>query len=151
MNYVCEKSVGPEKTCDFRSGKVILQQEISPEQITQLLQTGKTSLLEGFISSRTNRKFKAYLALGEGGKVGFEFEVRTPKAGKTATKTATKAASKIATKASTKTAKKAATKTAKKAAVKTASKTAAKTATKAAAKKAPAKKAAARKKTPSDS
>ena len=160
MNYVCEKSVGPEKTCDFRSGKVILQQEISPDQITQLLQTGKTSLLEGFISSRTNRKFKAYLALGEGGKVGFEFEVRTPKAGKTATKAASKiatktaaekTATKTATKASTKTAKKAATKTAKKAVGKTASKTAAKTATKAAAKKAPAKKAAASKKTPSDS
>src|SRR3546814_4643969 len=32
MNYVCEKSVGPEKTCDFRTGKMILQQEISAEQ-----------------------------------------------------------------------------------------------------------------------
>src|SRR5689334_3932572 len=33
MNYVCEKSVGPDKTCDFRTGKIILQQEISPEQV----------------------------------------------------------------------------------------------------------------------
>jgi DNA topoisomerase-3 len=32
MNYVCEKAVGPGKTCDFRSGKIILQQEISAEQ-----------------------------------------------------------------------------------------------------------------------
>src|SRR5690606_16509867 len=56
MNYVCEKSVGPEKSCDFRSGKMILQQEISPQQIEKLLTTGKTDLLEGFVSSRTNRK-----------------------------------------------------------------------------------------------
>src|SRR5690606_40686255 len=33
MNYVCEKSVGPDKTCDFRTGKMILQQEISAEQV----------------------------------------------------------------------------------------------------------------------
>lgn len=79
MNYVCEKSVGPEKTCDFRSGKVILQQEISPEQLSKLLQTGKTDLLDGFVSSRTNRKFKAYLSVGEDGKVGFEFEPRAAK------------------------------------------------------------------------
>jgi DNA topoisomerase III len=151
MNYVCEKSVGPEKTCDFRSGKVILQQEISPEQISQLLETGKTSLLDGFISSRTNRKFKAYLALGEGGKVGFEFEARAPKAGKTATKAASKIAGKTAAKTATKTATKTASKSATKTATKTAGKSASKTATKAAAKKAPAKKVAARKKTPSAS
>src|SRR5699024_8893028 len=61
VNYVCEKSVGPNKTCDFRTGKIILQQEISPEQVRKLLAEGKTDLLEGFISSRTNRKFKAFL------------------------------------------------------------------------------------------
>src|SRR5699024_4061382 len=42
MNYVCERSVGPEKTCDFRSGKVILQQEVTPEQMRKLLETGMT-------------------------------------------------------------------------------------------------------------
>lgn len=98
MNYVCEKSVGPEKTCDFRTGKVILQQEISPEQVTKLLEAGKTDLLENFVSSRTNRKFKAYLAVGEAGKVGFEFEPRAAKtpAKKAAAKTATKSAKKTA-------------------------------------------------------
>lgn len=91
MNYVCEKSVGPDKSCDFRTGKVILQQQVSPEQVSKLLETGKTDLLDGFVSSRTNRKFKAYLSVGEGGKVGFEFEAKAPKAAK---KTASKAASK---------------------------------------------------------
>src|SRR5690554_7707701 len=69
MNYVCEKSVGPEKTCDFRTGKVILQQEISAAQVSKLLSEGKTDLLDGFVSSRTNRKFKAYLVKQENGKI----------------------------------------------------------------------------------
>ncbi|WP_353154919.1 DNA topoisomerase III [Pollutimonas bauzanensis] len=155
MNYVCEKSVGPEKSCDFRSGKMILQQEISPQQIEKLLTTGKTDLLEGFVSSRTNRKFKAYLAKQDNGKVGFEFEPRPEKPGgkaagktaakKTASKTASKTAvKKTATKTATKTAvKKAAAKTATKTAVKkVASKTATKTAAKKAVSKAAVKKAA---------
>ncbi len=81
MNYICEKAVGPNKTCDFRTGKVILQQDIEPTQIRKLLSEGRTELLTGFISSRTRRKFKAYLKRGDDGKVGFEFEVRKPKAG----------------------------------------------------------------------
>ena len=81
MNYTCEKAVGPNKTCDFRTGKVILQQEIEPTQIRKLLSEGRTELLTGFVSSRTRRKFKAYLKRGDDGKVGFEFEARKPKAG----------------------------------------------------------------------
>src|SRR3546814_14093882 len=89
MNYVCEKATGPEKTCDFRSGKMILQQEITPEQITKLLAEGKTDLLTGFVSSRTNRKFKAFLVKQPNGKIGFEFEPRPEKpGGKTETKKA---------------------------------------------------------------
>ena len=57
LRYLCEKSVGPSKSCDFRSGKVILQQEISREQMEKLLTNGRTDLLDGFVSSRTNRKF----------------------------------------------------------------------------------------------
>jgi DNA topoisomerase-3 len=76
LYYVCEKSVGPEKSCDFRTGKIILQQEISREQATKLLDEGRTDLLPGFISSRTRRKFKAYLVRGADGKIGFEFEAR---------------------------------------------------------------------------
>ncbi|WP_368639967.1 DNA topoisomerase III [Castellaniella ginsengisoli] len=99
MNYVCERAVGPEKSCTFRSGKVILQQEIPAAQMSKLLATGKTDLLDGFVSSRTNRKFKAFLVRQADGKVGFEFEPRPSKAGaKTAAKTATKTAAKPAAK-----------------------------------------------------
>ncbi|MFV0282839.1 MAG: DNA topoisomerase III [Castellaniella sp.] len=95
MNYVCERAVGSEKTCTFRSGKVILQQEIPAAQMSKLLDTGKTDLLDGFVSSRTNRKFKAFLVRQADGKVGFEFEPRPAKAGaKTAAKSATKTAAK---------------------------------------------------------
>ncbi|ANN75768.1 DNA topoisomerase III [Bordetella flabilis] len=158
MSYVCEKAVGPDKTCDFRSGKVILQQEISRAQMEKLLNEGRTDLLDGFVSSRTNRKFKAYLVRQPDGKIGFEFE---PRGEKTAAKTAGRAApSKTATKtarAGTKTAAKAAAKTA---ATRTPSATGGDTdaaapgakvavkkaaAAKTAAKKAPARKAAAKK------
>jgi DNA topoisomerase-3 len=79
MSYVCENSVGPNKTCDFRSGKVILQRSIDREQVNKLLTTGKTDLIERFIS-RKGRPFKAYLVLTDKKDVGFEFEKRDPKA-----------------------------------------------------------------------
>ena len=81
MSYVCEKATGPEKSCDFKSGKVILQQEISEEQMKKLLTVGKTDLLTEFISNRTRRKFKAFLSRNEEGKVSFEFEPRPAKKG----------------------------------------------------------------------
>ena len=79
MAYVCEKSVGPSKSCDFRSGKVILQQPVEIPQMQKLLSTGRTDLLKDFISSRTRRKFSAFLVRGADGKVGFEFEKRAAK------------------------------------------------------------------------
>jgi len=91
MHYVCEKSVGPGKICDFRSGKVILQREIAAEQMQKLLTHGKTDLLDGFVSSRTNRKFKAFLVKQSEGKIGFEFEPRVQKTGKGAQKTIVRA------------------------------------------------------------
>ena len=85
-NYVCEHSVGAHLTCDFKSGKIILQQPVPREEVSKLLDTGKTSLLENFVSNKTRRKFKAYLAYdAKEGKVSFEFEPRAakfpPKAG----------------------------------------------------------------------
>lgn len=77
MNYLCENT--PLKKCDFRSGKVILRQEISREQVQKLLAEGKTDLLDGFISNRNGRKFKAFLAKQPDGKIGFEFAPRAPK------------------------------------------------------------------------
>ena len=79
LAYVCENSVAKPKTCDFRSGRIILQQEILPEQMAKLLNDGKTDLLPGFISQRTRRPFKAFLVKGKDGKVSFEFEERKAK------------------------------------------------------------------------
>jgi DNA topoisomerase III len=79
MNYVCENQAGAARTCDFRSGKIILQQEIAPEQIKKLLAEGKTDLLKGFVSNKTNRKFEAFLIVKDG-KTAFEFKPREKKA-----------------------------------------------------------------------
>lgn len=85
MQYVCEKAVGPNRSCEFRSGKVILQQAVERPQMAKLLAEGKTDLLTKFISKR-GRPFKAFLVIKEG-KVGFEFEARQPRS-KAAAKTA---------------------------------------------------------------
>ena len=75
--FVCENV--PQKKCTFRMGKMILQREIARGDVVKILATGKTALLQKFVSSKTKRTFAAYLTLGEGGKVGFEFEPRPAK------------------------------------------------------------------------
>ena len=120
-NYVCEKSVPtmtqPIPSCDFKSGQIILQQPIVREQMSKLLETGKTDLLDKFVSMRTRRGFKAMLAWdAEAGKVNFEFAPskfpprktaagaagRAPAAGKTAAKNSAKTTTKTATKTAAK-------------------------------------------------
>jgi DNA topoisomerase III len=94
-SYVCQASTGPGATCDFKSGKIILQQPVIREQMTQLLDTGKTSLLENFVSNKTRRKFKARLAFDKKeGKVSFEFEPRPVKVAGAKTAGAKKVAAK---------------------------------------------------------
>jgi DNA topoisomerase-3 len=83
MTYTCEKAVGPARSCDFRSGRMILQQPVEREQMKKLLATGRTDLLNGFISKK-GRRFKAFLVKTPDGKVGFEFQPRKEKAEKPA-------------------------------------------------------------------
>ena len=102
-NYVCEHAVGPKQTCDFKTGKIILQQPISHEELGRLLTGGRTGLLDGFVSNRTKRRFKAFMVWdAKEGKVGFEFEPRPERpARKTAAGGATptkKVAAKVAAK-----------------------------------------------------
>jgi len=123
MAYVCEKSLGPEKSCDFRSGRIILQRPIEREQMQKLLATGRTELLHRFISKK-GRPFSAFLVRGADGKVGFEFAPRVAKPGKAAAEPAAAKASEI------KTADKPAAKTAAKTVARTATKTAVKAASK---------------------
>jgi DNA topoisomerase-3 len=142
LAYVCENQVAKPKTCDFRSGRIILQQEILPEQMAKLLNDGKTDLLPGFVSQRTRRPFKAFLTRAKDGKISFEFEERKAKPGaKAEAKPKAGAGDEgegdgVAVAATV----------AKKPAAKAAAKTAAKPAAKPAAKKAPAKRAPAARK-----
>lgn len=128
LAYVCEHQVAKPKTCDFRSGRIILQQEILPEQMAKLLNEGKTDLLPGFVSQRTRRAFKAFLVRGKDGKISFEFEERKgkPAAKGKAADGAADGADGAAESASAPV--KAAAKTARKAPAKAAAKPAAKTA-----------------------
>jgi DNA topoisomerase-3 len=75
QSYVCEKATGPDRSCDFRSGRLILQRPIEPLQMRKLLSSGKTDLLQ-FVSARTRRPFSAFLVRQPDGKIGFEFEAR---------------------------------------------------------------------------
>jgi DNA topoisomerase-3 len=53
---------------------------VSGEEVQRLLTTGRTALLDGFVSNRTKRKFKAFLVFDpKEGKVVFEFEPRAAK------------------------------------------------------------------------
>ena len=78
MNYLCEKATGPDKTCTFKTGKIILQQPIEAAQVKKMLETGKTDLLTKFISKKNNRAFKAFLVIKDGG-TAFEFAPREKK------------------------------------------------------------------------
>ena len=78
-NYVCEKSVPtaaqPTPSCDFKTGQIILQQPVEREQMHKLLATGKTDLLDKFVSMRTRRAVQGLPGLGHGGGQG-ELRVR---------------------------------------------------------------------------
>jgi DNA topoisomerase III len=73
--YMCENSVANPRSCDFRSGQIILQRPIEAEQMRKLLNEGKTDLLHRFISKK-GRPFSAHLVRGPDGKVGWEFAPR---------------------------------------------------------------------------
>ena len=76
--YTCENAVGAKRSCDFRSGRMILQQPVERGQMKKLLESGRTDLLTGFVSKK-GRKFKAFLVKQPDGKIGFEFQPRAPK------------------------------------------------------------------------
>jgi len=74
-SYVCERAVGAARRCDFRAGRVILQQPVEREQMRKLLACGRTDLLTRFVSRR-GRPFRAFLVRKPDGGVGFEFPPR---------------------------------------------------------------------------
>jgi DNA topoisomerase-3 len=72
LAYACEKALARPRSCSFRLGRSILQREIELAEAKKLLTEGRTSLLSRFMSKK-GRPFAAFLVLGDGGKVGFEF------------------------------------------------------------------------------
>ncbi len=94
LRYVCEHSVSKPSTCTFKVSKKILSRDIQLNEVQDLLNNGKTGLLEKFISNKTRRPFSAFL-IWKDGKVSFDFpprEPRKPKIAKTAKSRANAAA-----------------------------------------------------------
>ena len=75
--YVCRDGLKEEGPCDFKISRQILNRQIEAGEVRQLLDKGKTDLLQGFVSKKNRRKFAAHLTMDHGsGKVGFEFAPR---------------------------------------------------------------------------
>lgn len=91
--YACGANLRNEPGDTFRISRTMLGKTLPEEEISRILEDGKTGLIKGFKSKRTGRLFDAFLVLKPKGKIGFEFPPRPP--GKAAAK---KAASKAAAK-----------------------------------------------------
>ena len=61
-----------ENNCKFGISNIICQRVISKSNVKQLLETGKTAKINGFVSPKTNKQFSAYLKL-ENSKAVFDF------------------------------------------------------------------------------
>ncbi len=81
--FMSESALTGDADKGLRISKMILGRRIDPDHIEQLLNKGKTDLINGFISKK-KRPFDAYLILDDKGKLGFEFPPRKRKGGKKA-------------------------------------------------------------------
>src|SRR5690606_11105483 len=82
LAYVGEKAVGPGRSFDILTGKIILQRNIEPDQVVKLSESGNTALLHRFISTKA-RPSTALLSSQPDGKLGVDFAPRHPKKGAT--------------------------------------------------------------------
>ncbi|AGL03174.1 DNA topoisomerase III [Desulfoscipio gibsoniae] len=71
-SYSCS---GYKEGCKFVIRKEIAGKRISVQQAQKLLTSGKTALIKGF-KSKAGKSFNAFLALGQDGKVEFQFTVK---------------------------------------------------------------------------
>ena len=74
--YVCRCKSSPDKKCSFRLGRNMLSHTITQAEIDSLINTGKTPVIEDFVSKRTKKKFSAALVLDPKGSISFEFAKR---------------------------------------------------------------------------
>jgi DNA topoisomerase III len=72
--FISKSAIEKEKT-GLRVSKMILNAEISRENMQKMLQGEKTELIKNFQSARTRKNFDAFLKL-EKGKIAFEFPPR---------------------------------------------------------------------------
>ena len=78
-NYILRKKEGEDYKRTFRVGRLMCQKEVTREQAIQMVESGKTDLIKGFISKR-GRPFDAFL-LKSGNRVRWEFPPREAKPG----------------------------------------------------------------------
>ncbi len=69
---------GYKEGCKFSVNTSICGRAISVANLKLLLETGRTSVIKGFVSAKTKKQFDAALKL-ENGRAVFDFEARTPK------------------------------------------------------------------------
>lgn len=84
--YACSRSLQDEPGDTFRLSRTMLGKTVPREEVTRLLEEGKTGLIKGFKSKRTGRLFDAFLILKPRGQIGFEFPPRKKAAKKAAKK-----------------------------------------------------------------
>lgn len=73
--YISESALNGDQKNGLRISKIILSRQIEAKHMKQLLEDGKTELIEGFISKR-KKPFDAYLLLDGKGELTFEFPPR---------------------------------------------------------------------------
>jgi DNA topoisomerase III len=72
--YVCRKN--GDSGCGFMLPRVILEREMSREEVQDYIREGHTEVLDAFISRRSHRPFRASLYRKKNGKHGFKFPPR---------------------------------------------------------------------------
>ncbi|MGI8481454.1 MAG: DNA topoisomerase, partial [Chthoniobacterales bacterium] len=78
-SYVLREREGDGWKEIFKVGRIMCQKEVTREQAVQLVERGKTDLIEKFISKK-GRPFDAFL-LRQGAKITWEFPPRKPREG----------------------------------------------------------------------
>lgn len=76
--FLSESALDGDQKKGLRISKIILSRQLDPESIRQLLSTGRTELIRGFISKK-KKPFDAFLLLDSKGTLSFEFPPRGKK------------------------------------------------------------------------
>ena len=76
--FLSASALDGDQNKGLRISKMILGRRLDPDHIRQLLASGRTELITGFISKK-KKPFDAYLLLDAKGKLSFEFPPRAKK------------------------------------------------------------------------